>query len=211
MNSLLNRLFYDVNGFGHKVKFGDLHNEFTDYLVDMKVDYIKYNSPSDDEAGLVANLVLGLVTVLRTFDSNLQRDMAEKYMEELTSIIRTTQFETYEKGILEDIYNMFTSNGKRYIPSNDHEFVSLLFQEDNEKYNDYYFVQGYINRIFGNYHNDYTNQLTLITFAFIQMITDFKNRNQLLLDYLINFREMVKFSDNHNLYDKPNYRGYVTY
>lgn len=218
MDIILNKLYCQADQNNHKIKFGDLYNELNDYLNDMKIDYIKYNAPSDDECAVVSSLSMGIFAVLKTFSDNkeLQKTMIKKFIEELMMLVKSTNYSCSQYGFFQSLHMIWTGDdiklGKK-IPNTNQEFSSLLFEDDSFNHRDYYFVLDFIKKLFKSrgYVDEYANQLTLSVFTFIQIILSNDDRNNLLDIFLNNLKEMDNLAGIHNFYEKPNFRGYISY
>jgi hypothetical protein len=214
METLLKKLFFEKDGSGHKIKFGELFNEYNDYLNESDINYVKYNAPTDDEASVVSTLTLGIVAVLKTLsDTKQQKEIIQEYIIQLTNIIQTNHYVSNPHGFFETLYQIMSSDeNDKQLPETNGEFVNEIFDEALQKNKDYYFVQEFMKKKYPtDLTEDYINLLTLCTFAFIQVIQNYQNRQYFLVKFLIELKEMHDFGCTNELYDKPNYRGWVSY
>jgi hypothetical protein len=208
MEVLLNKIFLESN----RMRFGDMHNAITDYMDDNAVEYTKYLAPADNEGSEVSMFVLGIFALLRTLKNHSnqseQRKIVKQYIDELCNVIDTTNFmnEQYDlpdlDGIVDSIKSFFGSNDD---PAKKDDRVLDKHQLITNRFNDLLKIM--TEMLPSSYSDLCVLQLTIPVLVFENT---FENSN-ILDEYIINLKELVIDTDEHNVYDEPNYRGYIEF
>lgn len=201
MESLLDNLFINNK---KKIKFGNFYHELDDYIANSKIRLNNYSYSYNSI--LVSVITLGIFACLKTFEGSEQQVMVKKYLEILLFFVQNTEFKAYNNFFKS--FLLFISCGtNNNIPNNDREFIIYL----HDNYNDYYIIQDYLKKKYRNYHYEYINQLSLLIYSFVKLVYNSNNRENDILRFLQNLYDMDKLSYDNNIYDNPNYRGFIYY
>jgi len=195
----------------HKIRFGDLHNALTDYFVDKN---IKYKPICYSLEQLVISLSLGVLAVLKTYKNNDEQEMMlDNYIRQLHTVITTTN---YNKQSIFSCISVKTNDHDDLYKNifdikkvNQYHIADLFYNDDT--YTNYDYVERIIKIIFNRYTDNYITTLSLITFAFTNMINELDDRIELLTIFINELINLDIFSDENNLIDNTNYRGYIEY
>jgi len=199
MDILLNKIYLESN----KMRFGDMHNAITDYFDENDIDHAKYIAPSDPIGSETSMFILGIFALLRTFKNHPdQRNIVKKYINELCTVIDTTNYieEIYGLPNMDDIVDSI----KSFFGSNDESHI----KDDDLVRNRFNHLLKIMNDIPPKTDTDsLIIQLTIPVLAFENIVND----SNTIKEYIINLKELWLDKAEHNVYETPNYRGYIEF
>jgi hypothetical protein len=215
MELLIRKIFFEHSdsGSGYKIRYGDLHNALTDYFVDKN---IKYKPICSSLEQLIISLSLGVLAVLKTYKNNDKQEMmVDNYIRQLYTVFTICNYNKHS--IFSCISVKTNDHDDKYKnifdikKVNQYHIADIFYNDDT--YTNYDYVERIISIIFNRYTytDDYITTLSLITFAFTNMINELDDRIELLTIFINELINLDTFSDEHNLIDNTNYRGYIEY
>ena len=198
MEILLDKIYLETN----KMRFGDMHNAITDYFDENDVDHTKYIAPSDPIGSETSMFILGIFALLRTFKNHHdQRNIVKQYINELCTVINTTNFmqEIYGLPNMDDIVDSI----KSFFGSKDDD----LLDENEQNRNRFNRLVKILNKTLSSTDSPITIQLTISVLVFENIIND----SNIINEYIRNLKEMALDTEELNVYEKSNYRGYIEF
>jgi hypothetical protein len=200
MEILLDKIYLESN----KMRFGDMHNAITDYFDENEVEHAKYIAPSDPIGSETSMFILGIFALLRTFRNHPdQRNIVKQYINELCTVINATNFiqEIYGLPNMDDIVDSI----KSFFGSKDDD----LLDENEQIRNRFNHLVKILNKTLFNTgtNSPITIQLTISVLVFENIVND----SNIINEYIRNLKEVVLDTEEINVYETSNYRGYIKF
>lgn len=218
IDNFIDFIFKEKKESNYVIKFSDLFEFLKKYIDTQNIDVSHY----DETDQCISTLTICLLCCLQTLKKmENHKELIKNYIINLTDSLKNNKYKANDNSnysIYEYIQSFFTTNLKlKDLQIKINYQIPEIVNDIYAKETDYYNIQKQIAKLFTSnnnnilFHEDYINTLTLGFYIFVNMNENINNKKELVCDYLKNLVGLNLLSDKVNLYDNPNYDGFIKY